>query len=97
MLVPLCSLRMRGLDAQWALRSPAAIATGIERLARLIRHRDCDNPVCHLATYMYGVGPDILWRHANLDLATHEWIGREFGFCPISFFSARSGGRSERA
>ena len=28
----------------------------------------------------------MLWRHANLDAATHHWVAREFGYVPFSFF-----------
>jgi hypothetical protein len=93
--VPPCSLRLTGVDAQWAVRSPSALASGFARMAKVIRARDCDNEVCHFANYMYGVGPDLLWRHANIDSETHEWISREFGFCPLTLLSQL--GRSQRA
>jgi hypothetical protein len=82
--VPAASLRLSGLDAQWAVRSPSALATGVAWMAHFVRGRDCDNEVCQFANYMYGVGPNILWRHENLDQGTHEWVAREFGFCPFS-------------
>ena len=93
--VPLSSVRLSGLDAQWAVRAPSAVANGVARMAHLIRGRDCDNEVCQFANYMYGVGPDILWRHANLDPETHEWVSREFGFCPFSLL--RQIGRAQRS
>src|SRR5205807_10263767 len=43
LFVPPCSLRLTGVDAQWALRAPSALASGFARLARMIRARDCDN------------------------------------------------------
>jgi len=92
--VPVSSIRLNGLDAQWAVRAPSALANGVGRVAHLIRGRDCDNEVCQFANYMYGVGPDILWRHANLDPETHEWVSREFGFCPFSLL--RQIGRAQR-
>jgi hypothetical protein len=95
LFVPPCSLRLTGIDAQWALRAPSALSSAFARLAGMIRARDCDNGVCHFANYMYGVGPDLLWRHANLDSDTHEWISREFGFCPLTLLSQL--GRSQRA
>jgi hypothetical protein len=93
--VPLCGLRLNGLDAQWAVRAPSALATGVARFAHLVRHRDCDNDVCQVANYMYGVGPDILWRHRNLDPETHDWVSREFGWCPFSLL--RQIGRAQRS
>jgi hypothetical protein len=84
-----------GLDAQWAIRAPSAAADGVAQLAHLIRGRDCDNEVCQFANYMYGVGPNILWRHVNLEPDTHEWVSREFGFCPFSLL--RQIGRAQRS
>ena len=92
--VPVSSVRLNGLDAQWAVRAPSALAGGFARVAHLIRGRDCDNEVCQVANYMYGAGPDILWRHVNLDPETHEWVSREFGFCPFSLL--RQIGRAQR-
>lgn len=93
--VPVCSLRMNGLDSQWAVRAPSALATGVARWAHLIRGRDCDNDVCQFANYMYGVGADVLWRHENLDPDTHEWVAREFGWCPLSLLKQL--GRAQRS
>jgi hypothetical protein len=77
------------------VRAPSALSNGVARMAHLIRGRDCDNEVCQFANYMYGVGPDILWRHSNLDPETHEWVSREFGFCPFSLL--RQIGRAQRS
>jgi hypothetical protein len=88
-------LRLSGLDAQWAVCSPSAIATAFARLAHLIRGGDCDNRVCQFANYLYGAGSDLLWRHGNLDDDTHEWVAREFGYYPFSLLAQLS--RSERA
>jgi hypothetical protein len=84
-LVPLLRPGMPGLDPQWASRPPALRAEGFARWARVMRG-ECDNPVCTVANYTYGVGPDVLWRHENLTEATHRWITREFGWVPLSFF-----------
>jgi hypothetical protein len=94
-MIPPAARVVSGIDPQWAIRAPSTVAAGIAATARVLR-RDCDNPVCALSTFMYGVGPDVLWRHENLDAATHEWVGREFGYAPIAFFkglsqSARAG------
>jgi hypothetical protein len=42
--------------------------------------------VCNLASFTYGSGSPTLWRHENLDEATHEWLAHEFGPAPVSFF-----------
>ena len=34
----------------------------------------------------YGVGFPTLWRHENLNGATHEWLKNEFAAVPMSFF-----------
>ena len=85
-LLPVSRLRLRGMDAQWGARAPSAIALGVARWAR-VQRKECDNPICALSNFMYGKGPDIVWRHENLDEATHRWLGREFGYVPLSFFS----------
>jgi hypothetical protein len=84
-LVPLVGTGMPGMDPQWAIRPPALRAELYARTAELAR-RECDNPVCAVANFTYGPGPDVLWRHENLTAATHEWISREFGWVPTSFF-----------
>ena len=93
-LIPPSSLVMSGIDPQWAIRAPSTVAASMGAAGRLLR-RECDNPVCALSTFMYGVGPDVLWRHENLDASTHEWVGREFGYAPLTFF--RGLGESVRA
>ncbi len=35
---------------------------------------------------MYGYGHPTLWRHENLNDATHEWIKGEFGQVPMSYY-----------
>ncbi|MEA2358684.1 MAG: hypothetical protein QOI62_1944 [Solirubrobacteraceae bacterium] len=83
-LVPLLSLTTPYIDAQWGARPPTPLAWATARVARLAR-RECGDPVCALGNFMYGAGPDVLWRHANLDDATHHWTSREFGFAPNRF------------
>jgi alpha/beta hydrolase family protein len=83
-LVPVIRMGTPYIDAQWGARPPTPIAWAVARWARLLR-RECDDPVCALGNYMYGSGPDVLWRHDNLDQATHHWTSREFGFAPVAF------------
>jgi predicted alpha/beta hydrolase len=82
-VLPISALSTPWVSAQWGLRPPSALAQGIARYARL-RRRECDDPVCSVANYLYGVGPEVLWRHENLDEATHRWLGREIGFAPFA-------------
>ena len=50
-------------------------------------HHECQNTVCKLVSFTYGAGFPALWRHENINDATHdEFIPREFGKVPVSFF-----------
>ncbi len=51
-----------------------------------LTHHECDNDVCKLASYTYGVGRPTLWRHENLNAATHDWLTDEFADVPLTFF-----------
>ena len=84
-LLPVMRPFLRAMDPQWAVRAPAIRARALARWARIVR-RECREPVCQVANYIYGVGGDVLWRHENLDAATHRWVSREFGWVPFSFF-----------
>ena len=68
-----------GQDAeQWAPRL-------LRRLVDLT-HRECDNGVCRFASFTYGTGFPVLWRHQNLSDEVHDWIRNEFAAVPLSFF-----------
>jgi hypothetical protein len=84
-LVPVLAFGYKGLDPQWTLRPTALRARLLAAGARAIR-RECDEPVCQMANFTYGVGGNVLWDHANIDPPTHRWITREFGWVPITFF-----------
>jgi hypothetical protein len=83
-MVPVINALTPSLSAQWGARPTGPVAWATARWASL-RRRECDDPVCALGNYMYGAGPDVLWRHTNLDEATHHWTSREFGFAPMRF------------
>jgi hypothetical protein len=84
-LLPGMQLGFPGFDPQWTLRPTALRAGLLARWARTVR-RECREPVCQMANYVYGVGGNILWDHANIDPATHRWLAREFSWVPTSFF-----------
>jgi hypothetical protein len=84
-MMPAVSLLLRGVDPQWTARPPAAINRAVALLST-VAGGNCDSDVCRSANYFYGVGPDVLWHHSNLDHDTHEWGAREWGFAPMSFF-----------
>jgi hypothetical protein len=84
-LLPLAGLMLHGVDPQWAVRAPSPVAAGFARWARFSR-RDYKNPLSAATTYIYGGLPDALWHRDNLNFDTLEWLGREFGYAPLSFF-----------
>ena len=85
LLLPVLVPGYPGFDPQWGIRPTALRARLLAAYARCVR-RECHEPVCQVANYVYGAGGDVLWDHANLDEPTHEWIAREFGWVPTSFF-----------
>ncbi len=85
LMTPVAARILDGVDPQWAVRAPSPLRLGLAKWVHLMRH-DCNEPACAMSTYIYGYGPDVLWRHANLDTATHHWVSREFGYVPFSFF-----------
>jgi hypothetical protein len=96
-LLPVSSLllRMRGADPQWAARAPSVKAASLARLAQLAI-RNYRNPLNAAATFIYGSRATGMWQLDQLDPETLDWLGREFGYSPFSFFkqireSAREG------
>jgi hypothetical protein len=66
---------------------PADLPSRAITLAVKATHHECRNTVCKLVSFTYGSGFPALWRHENINDATHdEFIPREFGKVPISFF-----------
>jgi hypothetical protein len=83
-VVPVLGLLTPYVSAQWGARPPTPFAHALALFAHAT-HEECDDPVCALGNFMYGTGPDVLWRHANLDAETLHWTSREFGYAPFSF------------
>jgi hypothetical protein len=73
------------LNPQWGIHAPTLAAKIISLLVAAVHH-ECDNPVCKQVSFTYGSGFPALWRHENLNEATHEWLKQEFAKVPISFF-----------
>jgi len=73
------------VNPQWGLKAPNVLALALSLGVQAVHH-ECDNPVCKMVSFTYGAGFPALWRHENLNPATHEWIKQEFGDVPISFF-----------
>jgi len=83
--LPSLHLLVDYLDPQWGDHADTLIGQLIKAWV-LGTHRECDNNVCRMASFIYGTGHPTLWRHENLNAATHEWVRREFGKVPASFF-----------
>ncbi len=94
--VPVVSRLLTYLDPQWGRVPPRALTPRVLTALTRAAHRECDNTVCRLVSFTYGSGGPALWRHENLSAEMHdEFIVREFGAVPLSFF--RHIGRSVRA
>jgi hypothetical protein len=86
-MAPPASLLFNGVDPQWTARPPAAVNRALALVATAAAgRRCCHNDICRSANFFYGVGPNVLWKHENLNHDTHEWNSAEWGFCPLSFF-----------
>jgi hypothetical protein len=74
------------LDPQWGKTgAPWIVPKAVLAWVKLVHH-ECDNTVCRLASYTYGTGEPTLWRHENLNAATHDWLSDEFAHVPLTFF-----------
>lgn len=73
------------VDPHWGDAAPNLLAKAMVAGVRLV-HRECDNSVCRMVSFVYGSGFPALWRHENLNDATHQWIRQEFAAVPLSFF-----------
>jgi pimeloyl-ACP methyl ester carboxylesterase len=74
------------LDPQWGNTGAPLLLPKALYAYVMATHHECDNAVCKLASYTYGVGHPTLWRHENLDDATHDWVRQEFAKVPLTFF-----------
>ena len=73
------------VNPHWGDDAPTLLARAMVAGVRLV-HRECDNSVCRMVSFVYGSGFPALWRHENLNDATHGWIRQEFAAVPLSFF-----------
>lgn len=75
------------LDPRWGRDgAPWVLPKALNAFVSLT-HRECDNGVCKLASFTYGAGKPTLWRHENLNAATHDWLSDEFAEVPLTFFA----------
>lgn len=83
---PVSSLLVDYIDPQMMVRSEGPRTAVMGTLINVVR-RECDNPVCRATSYMYGVGPGVLWHHDHLTPEVHDWVGGEFSWVPMTFFA----------
>lgn len=84
-LIPLFRRFTEYFNPQWGDHAPTAFAKFTNVLTSLTHH-ECSNLVCRQVSITYGSGFPALWRHENLNAETHEWLRREFGHVPLTFF-----------
>jgi pimeloyl-ACP methyl ester carboxylesterase len=85
-VVPPAGRLLGYLDPQWGIDGAPWILPKALTAYVMATHRECDNRVCRLASFTYGTGEPTLWRHENLNPATHDWIKQEFASVPLTFF-----------
>jgi pimeloyl-ACP methyl ester carboxylesterase len=83
--VPLIRRVTDFLDPQWGLQQPTLVAKLVNLFVQATHH-ECNNPVCKQVSFTYGTGWPALWRHENLNEATHDWLMHEFARVPLTFF-----------
>jgi hypothetical protein len=85
-VVPAAGRLLGYLDPQWGVNGAPGLVPKLLTAYVRATHRECDNTVCRLASFTYGVGWPTLWRHENLNDPTHEWLKGEFAQVPLTFF-----------
>jgi pimeloyl-ACP methyl ester carboxylesterase len=85
-VVPAINRFIPSLDPGWGDEPPGRVPKLLTFAAKGLHH-ECNNTVCKLVSLTYGAGFPALWRHENIDDKTHdEFIRREFGSVPLTFF-----------
>ncbi|MFB7885352.1 alpha/beta fold hydrolase [Microbacterium sp. NPDC056057] len=85
-LRPLVQRTQSYVDVPWR-DGPEGALPRVTRNAVRMWHAECGNASCNMASFALGSGHPALWRHANLDAATHDWVATEFGRVPMSFYA----------
>ncbi len=83
--IPMVKLFTKYLNPQWGKEAPTNFAKFLNWIVQT-SHHECDNPVCKQVSFTYGSGFPALWRHENLNEATHQWLADEFGAVPTTFY-----------
>jgi pimeloyl-ACP methyl ester carboxylesterase len=85
-IVPLTARLLGYIDPRWGETGAPWIVPKAMTAFVNATHRECRNGVCKMASYTYGSGKPTLWRHENLNAATHDWLSHEFAEVPLTFF-----------
>jgi pimeloyl-ACP methyl ester carboxylesterase len=84
---PIDERLMTYMDPSWGFKAPSLLPR-LLAAAVWLSHRECDSLTCRMVSFTYGSGRPALWRHEHLNAETHgEWLDRNFGFVPLSFFA----------
>jgi pimeloyl-ACP methyl ester carboxylesterase len=80
-------LRFPNLNPRWGYLPGPGIPQGriISKLVDLV-HPECDEPACHMISFMWGAGRPAAYEHANLDPVTHRRLGDLFGAININYY-----------
>jgi cholesterol oxidase len=81
-------------DPSWSQRSGFVLGKALAKIVGLF-HSECDQPACHMGSFMYGSGRPALFNHENLSDITHKRIGMLFG--PTRLVYATQMAKSTRA
>lgn len=73
------------VNPQWGKAAPDLVSKFLASFVKLTHH-ECDNAVCKMVSFVYGTGFPALWRHENLNPATHDWLADEFAAVSMAFF-----------
>lgn len=80
-------LRFPNLNPRWGYLPGPGIPQG-KILSKVIDlfHPECDEPACHMISFMWGAGRPAAYEHANLTDITHRRLGDLFGAININYY-----------
>ncbi|WP_207931256.1 alpha/beta fold hydrolase [Streptomyces sp. 8K308] len=78
-------LGLTAVDPQMAAASRFSRGRLLSRLVSLA-HQECDNPACHMVSFMWGTGWPALFSHANLTPATHDRVADLLGPVGVHYY-----------
>ena len=84
-VLPLVKPLTKYLNPSWGDLAPDLTSKFFKYLV-LLSHRENDTNVGKFVSFIYGYGKPALWELENLNETTKEWIRKEFGNVPLSFF-----------